>query len=301
MHDRCEALKAMKKEIPQIKFNPQFKGNCDFEIVTIEKIANHKAQYAHNPELPHQVKFYNLIFFTKGAGRHFIDFTWYDVKENSLLYISKEQVNAFEFSKDLKGFCIIFTEEHLLRCLEQLPENTIYRLFTPQLFSPLLEIPANTDFKDYLQLLIKESESDIFNRNVIIESLFTILLSKAEGIKQNQSFHVNDSSKIKLFQQFHSLLEDKFSVSRSANFYATQLAITYKHLNVICKELVHKTAKSVIDDFIILQAKRNLINSTIKSTELAYKMGFEDPTNFTKYFKKNTGLTPNSFKTSYNK
>ncbi|MBI0400047.1 helix-turn-helix transcriptional regulator [Cyclobacterium marinum] len=50
-----------------------------------------------------------------------------------------------------------------------------------------------------------------------------------------------------------------------------------------------------MDDFIILQAKRNLINSTTNSAELAYKLGFEDPTNFTKYFKKNTGLTPKSF------
>ena len=54
-------------------------------------------------------------------------------------------------------------------------------------------------------------------------------------------------------------------------------------------------SQKVIDDYIILQAKRNLINSSLKSTELAYKLGFEDPTNFTKYFKKNTGLTPNSF------
>ena len=53
---------------------------------------------------------------------------------------------------------------------------------------------------------------------------------------------------------------------------------------------------SIINDFIVLQAKRKLINSDIKSAQLAHFLGFEDPTNFTKYFKKLTGLTPKSFK-----
>ncbi len=289
----------MKKEIPQIQFNSKVNDNFGFEIVPINKIAVHKNSYEHNPESPHQVKFYNLIFFSKGIGQHFIDFKWYDVKENSLLYVSKEQINAFKFSGNLEGYCIIFTEDYLMKCLETLPRNAVFRLFMPQLFSPIVEVPAASDFKNYLELLIKESKINAFNRDIITESLFTVLLSKAEHYKQNQTLHVNDSSKIKLFQKFHALLEEKFSESRSADFYAKELAITYKHLNVVCRELTNKTAKTVIDDFIILIAKRDLINSAIKSTELAYKLGFEDPTNFTKYFKKSTGLTPKSFKKSY--
>ncbi len=57
---------------------------------------------------------------------------------------------------------------------------------------------------------------------------------------------------------------------RNADYYAEQLNITYKHLNVVCKAIVKSTAKQYIDDFVILEAKRNLINSSIKSTELAY-------------------------------
>ena len=102
-----------------------------------------------------------------------------------------------------------------------------------------------------------------------------------------------------LFKKFNSLIEQNIAKSRSADFYANELAITYKHLNLICKELVNKTAKNVIDDFLILKAKRNLINTTMKSNELAFKLGFEDPTNFTKYFKKHTGLTPKEFTKSY--
>ncbi|MCK0189844.1 helix-turn-helix domain-containing protein [Arenibacter sp. F20364] len=286
----------MTKDIPHIEFNPETPNNFGFEIVPIEKIAQYKGQHDHNPELPHQLKFYNFIFFTEGSGRHFIDFKWYPVQQNSLVYLTKEQVNAFDFSESLKGFCIIFTEEYFVDCFSNLTEELVFRLFNPQLFSPILQIPKESDFENYFKLLQKEyNNPETFNQRSIVNSLFIILISKAENIKQKQTYHIKDTSKIVLFHNFTSLIEHNYSKSRSANFYADKLAVTYKHLNTICKELVNKTAKNVIDDFIILQAKRNLINSPIKSTELAYKLGFEDPTNFTKYFKKNTGLTPNSF------
>ena len=286
----------MKKDVPHITFNPSTTESYGFEIVPIEKIAQNKGNISHNPEQPHQLKFYNLIFFTQGTGKHFVDFNWYPVQQNSLVYLTKEQVNAFEFSEQLKGYCIIFTEEYFVNCFSNLTEDFVFRLFNPELFSPILQIPQNSEFFDYFNLLFKEyNHKKSFNQKNIVNALFTILISKAEAIKQHQTFYIKDSSKVLLYQNFTSLIQDNLAQSRSANFYAKQLAITYKHLNTICKELVNKTAKSVIDDFIILQAKRNLINSTRSSTELAYKLGFEDPTNFTKYFKKHTGLTPKLF------
>lgn len=292
----------MEKDIPHIIFNPSTTNNFGFEVVPIEEIAKRKNQRKHNPELPHQLKFYNLIFFTEGSGRHFIDFNWYPVKENSLVYLTKDQVNAFEFSEKLKGFCLIFTEAYFVDSFSNLTDDFVFRLFNPDLFSPILQIPPNSDFLSYFNLLLKEYENaNAFNHKIIINSLLSILFSKAESLKQNITFHISDSSKVILYQNFISLIEKNLSKSRNANFYAKELAISYKHLNAICKALINKTAKNVIDDLIILQAKRNLINSTTNSSELAYKLGFEDPTNFTKYFKKNTGLTPKSFIKSLSK
>ena len=286
----------MTKDIPHIQFNASTNKNFGFEIIPIEKIAREKDKYNHDPELPHQLKFYNLIFFTHGTGRHFIDFNWLPVKENSLVYLTKEQVNAFDFSNNLKGFCIIFTEQYFVSCFSKLSKDFVFRLFNPQLFSPILQIPKQSDFVSYFNLLQKEfNNTASFNYKTIIDSLFVVLVCKAEDLKKSETLHIKDNLKIKVFQKFISLIETHLPKSRSAVFYARELTITYKHLNEICKVLVHKTAKNVIDDFVVLQAKRNLINSDLKIVEIAYKLGFEDPTNFSKYFKKNTGLTPNLF------
>lgn len=289
----------MNRDVPHIVFEPGEKENFGFDLVSIDFIQQQKG-FNHNPEHPHQLKFYNLIFFTEGEGRHFIDFNWYPIEQNTLIYLTKDQINAFDFSTDFKGYCMLFTEDYFASSFSHLPKDFVFRLFNPQLFSPILQIPKNSDFNSYFNLLLNEFNNRlIFNQKSILESLFVILVSKAEYYKQNQTFHIKDSSNVQLFQKFTTLLEKNFHKTRSAIFYASELGVTYKHLNEVSKNLVNKTAKKVIDDYVILQAKRNLINSTIKSTQLAYKLGFEDATNFTKYFKKHTGLTPKSLKKSY--
>lgn len=287
----------MEKEIPHIAFNPKNDKYEGFEIVPLQRIAKLKNGLEHNPESPHQLTFYNLIFFTEGEGRHFVDFNWYPVKKGSVIYLAKEQVNAFELSEQLDGFCVIFTEAYFVKCFSTLPNDFVFRLFNPELMSPVVDTSIDPDFDTYFNLLNKEYKKEISsNRANILDSLFTVIISKLEEIKQQQSNVELDSAKKLLFQRFSSLIETHFSAHRDAQFYAQELAITYKHLNSVCKEVIHKTAKNVIDDFIILQAKRNLVNSHMKSSEIGYMLGFEDPTNFTKYFKKKTGFTPNSFK-----
>ena len=290
----------MKKEIPHIAYDQKSKILEGFEIVPIRTIARNKSDFKHNPEFPHQLDFYNLIFFTEGKGRHFVDFNWFDVKKGSALYLAKEQVNAFELSGDLDGFCLIFTEAYFVECFRTLPSEFVFRLFNPELLSPVVNVEEESDFLTYFNLLnLEYNNGRPFNKKSILDSLFVILISKLEEIKQAQSTRKLDDSKIRLFKRFTSLIETNFSNERSAQFYATELAITYKHLNAISKEVINKTAKNVIDDFIILQAKRILINSEIKSSELSYRLGFEDLTNFTKYFKKKAGLTPKSFKNRF--
>jgi len=209
----------MTKEIPQIKFNPEDTENVGFEIVPIEKIALYKEQINHDAELPHQLKFYNFIYFTEGTGKHFIDFKWYTIKQNTLVYLSKDQVHAFDFSTNLKGFCIVFTEDYFLKCFSNFSSHIVFRLFNPQLFSPILKIPKDTDFDMYFNLLQKEhSNSNVLNQKTIVESLFIILISKAEQLKQLQTQNIKDSSKIIIFQKFISLIEKELYKTRSADY-----------------------------------------------------------------------------------
>lgn len=291
----------MEKEIPNLLFKSESSEISDIEIIALEKIKEGKDSFTHSPEKAHQLEFYQLAFYTEGVSEQLVDFVWYKVQKNTVIYVSKGQVNAFKFNKDLKGYLILFTEDYLKRQLAKIPKNTAIRLLTPQLFSPMVQVTQTSNLPEYVQLIFREfyKTTESFNKKYIIDSLFSIIFSKVEEIKKNETDYIKDSEKLTLFLKFQAKLKKTFVTNKNAVFYANELGVTYKHLNVVVKEVINKTAKQYIDEFVILEAKRNLVNSTIKSTELSYLMGFEESTNFVKYFKKRTGLTPNEFKKSY--
>ena len=74
--------------------------------------------------------------------------------------------------------------------------------------------------------------------------------------------------------------------------------VSYKHLNEICKSVTGSTAKEVIDNLLILESKRHLAVSDISIKELSYEVGFDEPTNFVKYFKRHTQQSPAQFRKS---
>ncbi|MBQ0786194.1 MAG: helix-turn-helix domain-containing protein [Oceanihabitans sp.] len=291
----------MQKDIPHIVFNSQKPDNNGIEILTIESLAVRKKEIAHNPEKAHQLAFNMIVFYTEGKSKQLVDFVWHEVKPNTIIHLSKGQINAFQFQDDLKGFILLFTDDYLKKQINSLPKNELIRLFNAHLFSPIIQVPKDSNVSKYLQLFYEEyaNVSEGYNQANTYNSLYSIIFSKLERLKQYQTFHLKTSDKLNTFLAFKSLLENNYTQSRNADFYAVKLNITYKHLNTICKDALAITAKQFIDEFVVLEAKRLLINSEIKSTELAYSLGFEEPTNFVKYFKKHTGFTPNAFKKDY--
>ena len=293
----------MQKDIPHIDFESKKPDNSGIEIIKIEDLDKRKEDADdHHPEKAHQVSFNMIVFYTAGESKHLVDFVWHPVKKNTIIHISKGQVNAFQFTPELKGYILLFTEAYLKKQINTLPKNEIGRLFNAQLFSPIIQAPADSNVEKYFRLFDEEytNDQESYNQDNTYSALHTIIFSKLERLKQYQTFHLKHSDKLNTFLSFKSLLSVNFNKSRNADFYAEKLNMTYKHLNTICKEIVTITAKQFIDQFLVLEAKRLLINSEIKSTELAYSLGFEEPTNFVKYFKKHTGFTPNQFKKEYN-
>jgi len=91
------------------------------------------------------------------------------------------------------------------------------------------------------------------------------------------------------------LLESNFNAVTNIDFYAGKLGISSKRLNQILKEKLNKTGTQIIHDRIILEAKRKIIHSEVTIKEIAYDLGFSDRPYFSRFFKKQTGQTPEEF------
>ena len=101
------------------------------------------------------------------------------------------------------------------------------------------------------------------------------------------------------FLEFQQLVEKDCFKSKKVQYYAKKIGVSTKTLNNIVNNVLNKSAKVFIDEITILQIKRLLITSDFSIKEIAYTVGFDDSTNFFKYFKKFTGSSPEVFRQAH--
>lgn len=137
----------------------------------------------------------------------------------------------------------------------------------------------------------------------ILQCLLRVVLLKVKVYADQSGFKNNEVSKsgVTVFIKFQKLLEQQDICSRNAVDFCQNLGVSYKYLNTLCKELTGKTIKAYIDDNFILKSKRELTYSNSNISEIAFSFGFEEVTNFTKYFKKHTNQSPSEFQNEKNR
>jgi len=278
------------KDLLEIKFLSSLE-NDGFEIITLDKLLGKYDLTSHYMTKPHRIKFYNILYFTSGDDYHYVDFKKYQVKKGSLIFLNKDQIHSFSKTANYKGYIILFTDKFLSRNL-----INIQKVFYNILSKPYILDNCFEEFETIFKQLINEYEdtNNLFKEKIFV-SLFNYLILKSEKLLSNEINDNQNEKYLTIFEEFTNLLHENYQLSRNVNFYAEKLNISPKHLNTLCRKFLNLSAKNTIDNFVVLEAKRELIsNSPIK--EIAYKLGFLETTNFVKYFKKQTNISPSKFK-----
>jgi len=272
----------LRKDIPKYEFNNA--QNIEFELTSISDILKKSKSEL---TIPHRQNFYGLFFFTNSNGKYYVDFKEYNIKKDTLFFISNEQVHYFKDIDKTEGKIILFTNSFL--------ENDflIEQVFEQNIGNPMLSI--NTQQVKEFNLLISQiksiyTSSKKMKVDILKKFLEIILL---ETFLVNQEFYPTQSINYKRFIQFKKDLKKHFKNERGVTFYAEKQYITAKTLNIATRDIIDKSAKQFISDYIILLAKRMLIKSN--TNQISYELGFDEPTNFVKFFKNKEGISPTMF------
>lgn len=287
-------------DVNNIKFDLNKNPSIEFDIFPLEEVLN-KNDYDHDPRVLHRVHFYVLLVITAGKGKHTIDFKDHAYGPRSVVTIRKDQIHCFHRS-DAKGFILLFTEEYLLSYLEQSEAQKIVQLFNELLCSQLTHLNPQ-DTSDILGLtgqIQKEFIRDHDDQTAsIIRNFLQVLVSKLYRLKSDQVEIASTHKYTSQFLTFQRLVEQNCTRSKSVQDYAQKMNVTTRTLNNITHHIARKSAKAFIDEILIMQIKRMLINSKLSVKEVAYASGFDEPTNLFKFFKKNTGQTPEAFRNAH--
>jgi AraC-like DNA-binding protein len=125
--------------------------------------------------------------------------------------------------------------------------------------------------------------------------LFLIYCNK---LKTEQSAPPDDDT-YAVVGNFTTLIERNFKQTQKVNDYCDQLYLTYNTLARYTQNYCGKSPKEIIAERVTLEAKRLLVTSAMPIKEIAYTLGFDEPTNLVKYFKKQTGFTPATFRENF--
>ena len=183
-----------------------------------------------------------------------------------------------------EGYLLAFTEE-FIELNKKLAGINLIGL--PQ---PYLDINQDdfTFAKKILDEIMHECANPRKESEEIIKSYLYILILKTKSLyRENVIANVIASlNRDVIFNSFRDLVEKYYNKNQQVNYYSDQLNISPSHLNKISKKVCGKTASDFIHDRVILEAKRLLIFSNMSSKEIAYHLMYEDPSYFSRIFKK---------------
>jgi len=290
--------------IQEIVFTNLYEKDFEFSVMTNREVLRDNVPENINPFQPSRLHYYAILFILDGEGRHFIDFQTYQYKRGSIIFVAKEQVHAFERNINRRAIFFGFTEAFLEK--NSLGSNLIQQinLYNYHLYPPLLQLDASEIpfFEIVVNRISEEFHApDDFATEEIIASMLKIFLLSAERIRRKTTYQSVHPTYYPTFLAFQKLLDQHMLSNRTVQFYAQQLQISTKKLNRITQEIIKKSVKLYIHERLIMEIKRLLINTDWSIKEIAYKTGFGEPTNFVKYFKKETNLTPAAFRKTFYK
>lgn len=241
----------------------------------------------------HKHDFFEIIYITEGFGKHTIDFQPYELVKNTVHIIKPGQVHEWsldEFHNEYDGYIFLFSSE--LFSSNRLIDELF--LYNAQPFVKLQE-PIRKHF-DSLVLML-ENELKVASTNDLISALFSALLGYLLKAKtKDENVYVQDSR----IRQLLELIEEHYMNEKAVYFYAKVLNLTTKRLNELTKKYLDQTVSSLITKRVITEAKRDLIYSDFSIKSISDKLGFNDNSQFSKFFKKSTGLSPLVFRMQKN-
>lgn len=284
------------KSIPIRSILPERQRPADFDGFRIFNIS----EYLQGRDMIqglHRHDFYFILVLNKGFGVHEIDFVEYPIVDNSVFIMRPAQVHRFELKVGSDGYWLAFNKEFPL--LSSATGRAMLRKAASRNFYKLNENDINA-LCPVLQTILEEYQSKQGGFEFIIEASVQIFLIRFLRLKKKDDAPpvANQYHQEKL-QEFMDLLETNIGTTKQTAAYADMLSLSPFQLNSITKSLVGKTVAVIIEDQILLEAKRHLMGTPNQVSQIASQLGYEDVSYFIRFFRKRMGVTPEAFRKNF--
>lgn len=281
--------------------------NPHFDIKSFEE--NMGTVVTKMPPFRHELYFIGIK--VEGGGKVLLGHNTAFPGGVTIFFNSPFQIQSWDTIPDWSGYYILFSQDflassfHFDRLLDDYPFLKIDK-------SIPFEINRN-DLPEILRIygrIKDEYLSENEDKFSFIEIYVLELLNQVKRIfnKNVDAKNANEqirNADLKLLSRFQKLVKTSFYSEAELNalenphsptYYASILNIHPNHLNSVVKSITGKTSLNLIHNHILELAKSQLTQTNLSVKEIAYSLHFDSPSNFGSFFKRNTGMTPLSYR-----
>lgn len=261
-----------------------------FAFRTMEE--NHRKAKG-NKELPHRHDYFTILLVKNACGSHFIDYDEFKMKPRTIFFLLPGQVHQVVVNNDNpEGDILMFSEEFLSRNYISQEFISNLSVFSCGVNTP----PIDLNEESYNKICVFSDEirkafqtDSPFKFDIIAANLKLLLIECNQYAAQPKDDNPqNIQAGRQIIKQFRELLDAKIDIWHKVSEYADAMNISPDYLNNVIKTNIGKTAKELIFSRLILEAKRLGLHTSLTTKEIAYQLGYDDPSHFSKFFKKET-------------
>jgi len=271
--------------------------DADERFVHVETIADRSRLYEWHIR-PHAHRdLHQLLIILAGGGEMEAETQSHSFRAPTLLIAPAGVVHGFAFTAETEGYVVTLADT-LLRDLGR-EEPAFKRLFRAPACASLAADPAHTQElaegvpKLRRELVWKAPASGA----AAAARLMTVLVSVVRALHQpDEAGAAAISARAALVARFREKVEFHLRMGLSIAQYAKALSVTPARLRAACLEVTGKPPARVLEDRLLLEAKRTLSYTNMTVAETAYYLGFADPAYFSRFFSKNAGESPAAFR-----
>lgn len=233
---------------------------------------------------------FQILNMTRGRAECLIGDLWRPLKPPVAVLVMPGVVHGFRFSPDTDGHVLTLLADQALQFPGLAPQ---LRPLLAQ--SRIIDLPseAGPAVAQAVGAVVSDYAGSGVSRVGMIEAQLTVLLITLGRVLAADADALSPNRHAAAFR---ALLDRHFREQRSVAFYASQLGISEVHLNRVCRASLGRSALGVVNQRLLVEARRDLTFTLLSVKEIAYSLGFQDPAYFTRFFTKQAGMTPTEFR-----
>ena len=237
----------------------------------------------------HRIDFYAIVWFSETRGQHLIDFQPYPVRKNSVYLIGRNQVHSIPAARLPRARTIVFSDA----LFDRIEEPFLRQLFLPFRNDGIAIPQAMQVAMQHLFELMLFEYRGAADEVLLLKYLTAFLMQLFRFSNCGTLVAGGADPRVATLYQ---LVQQHYKDEKGAVFYAARLGLTPKRMNEILRATVGSTLSELIYQLLIIEAKRELFHQQMSVKEIAYGLGFSEPSYFARFFRKRTGHAPEAFR-----